>query len=140
MVKTFNSIKNAIKRTPIIKKIDLNDGEEPVRLCINPSEEIEEKIIDIVFEDIEKNKDENNQELIINLEKKEIFIPITQLITNIKLEKQDELPFMEYLFKDPSPEGIMLRDDIIKVVYRIIDKFMQKLENEEKNENNINKE
>ena len=138
MVKTFNSIKNAIKRTPIIKKIDLNDGEEPVRLCINPSEEIEEKIIDIVFEDIEKNKDENNQELIINLEKKEIFIPITQLITDIKLEEQDKLPFMDYLFKDPSPEGIILRDDIIKVTYKIIDEFMKKLDENEDDDNTHN--
>jgi hypothetical protein len=139
MAKTFDSIKNAIKRTPIIKKIDLNDGEEPVKLCINPSEEEREKIVNIVLKDIGNNKNENNEELIINLGKKEIFIPIVSLITDIKLKKQDEILFMEYLFKDPSPEGIMLRDDIIKVIYNVLDKFMDNLKIDEDEDDKINK-
>lgn len=143
MSRTFNSIKKAIKRTPIIKKIDLNDGEDPIRLTINPSEETREKIINIVFEDLGKenetndkeqnNKIEDNEELIINLEKKEVFVPIVGLITDIKLEKEDELPFMDYLFKDPSPEGEMLRNDIIEVIYKVIDKFMDEVSKEEDN-------
>lgn len=67
----------------------------------------------------------------INLEKKEIFIPIVGLITDIKLEKEDELPFMEYLFKDPSPEGEILRNDIIEVIYKIVDKFMDDVSQDE---------
>lgn len=38
---------------------------------------------------------------------------------------------MEYLFKDPSPEGEILRNDIIEVIYKIVDKFMDDVSQDE---------
>lgn len=136
-MRTFKSIEKVIKRTPIVKHIDLNDGEEPIKLTINPSEDVKEKILEII---VNNTSEENEEKLsVIDLEKKEVFIPITQMITDIKLEKEEEDSFMEYLFKDPSPEGIMLREDIIKTINKIIDDIQKDIdENIEETNNKLN--
>lgn len=140
-MRTFKSIEKAIKRTPVIKYIDLNDGEDPIKLTINPSEYVEEKILEIIFDSIPD--EDNNKTVMVNLENKEIFIPIVQMITNIKLEKEEENDFMEYLFKDPSPEGKILRENILEVVNRILDNILKNIDDsvdETNNKLNNNKE
>lgn len=113
-----------LKRNPIKKEIDLQDGEPPIKIY-NSSEEAKDKIIDIILKASVNEKDE---EQVVDLTDSRIFLQLIPLVTDIQLEEEDKELFMEYLFKDPSKEGIELREAIIEEVNYVLEEFTEYME------------
>jgi hypothetical protein len=111
-----------LKRIPKIKEIDLHDGESPIKIEINPSEDKKEKIANIILNNIKEDEET------IDLSNANIFLNIVPLITDIELSKEEQSDFMDFLFKDPSKDGIKLRDGILEVVTNIMEEMFNQIE------------
>ena len=126
-----------LKRIPKIKEIDLHDGESPIKIEINPSEDKKEKIINIILNNIKEDEET------IDLSNANIFLNIVPLITDIELSKEEQSDFMNFLFKDPSKDGIKLRDSILEVITNIMEEMFNQIEKTAKElqleDNEINK-
>jgi len=126
-----------LKRIPKIKEIDLHDGESPIKVEINPSEDKKEKIINIILNNIKEDEET------IDLSNANIFLNIIPLITDIELSKEEQSDFMSFLFKDPSKDGIKLRDSILEVITNIMEEMFNQIEKTAKElkleDNEINK-
>lgn len=106
-----------LKRKSKKKKIDLHDGYDPVEVEMNPSESVKEEILKSI---IENRRDLKGEIIEIDMANKTTFLLATKLITNIELTKQEEKPYIDCLFKDPSKYGMILKNIIIEVITNIV--------------------
>lgn len=111
---------NILKRKSTIKEIDLHDGEPAIKVEMAPSEEVKEKIVNSL---IENSKSDNDDGVEVDILNKTTFLLATKLITDIELKEEEKEMFINYLFKDPSKYGIILKNTILDVISDIMEEF-----------------